>query len=371
MMKEIEVRILVCRECGCILDETEANLVNFHFDDEGYVCDDCLDEYFRCTHCGEYYSYNHEWAEDGMEHICLHCRDNYEICCDCSQIISSNNAYYVDDECYCSSCYNSRINDDLNEIIEEYGYKPEPIFLGDSEDNLYIGVELEVDNGNSYSAADSISGRFYNDIYLKHDGSLEAGFEIVSHPATLDYHKYELGWDDIVSICQNYNMRSHDTKTCGLHSHVSRLFFGYDTDEQDLHIAKLILLINKFWETHIVPFSRRNAFQLDRWAAKPVVDIDVQDTEAQIVDKVKNTKYAGRYQGINLQNEHTVEFRMFRGTLKLNTLIATLQFVDCICRYAKTMKLSDIYTINWSDLFMGKEEQYPELFIYLKDKNLI
>ena len=58
-------------------------------------------------------------------------------------------------------------------------------------------------------------------------------------------------------------------------------------------------------------------------------------------------------------------------TLKLNTFIATLQFVDCICRFAKTMKLSDIYTVDWSDLFSGKESEYPELMEYLKSKNLI
>jgi len=166
-------------------------------------------------------------------------------------------------------------------------------------------------------------------------------------------------------------MKSHDTRTCGLHCHVSRAFFGCDTDEQDLHIAKLILLINKFWESHIITFTRRNPIQLNRWAAKPSVTIEENDTEADIVDKVKNTRYAGRYQGINLQNVETVEFRMFRGTLKLNTLLATLQFVDCICRYAKAMKLSDFYSTDWSDLFVGKETQYPELFVYLKEKELI
>ena len=95
------------------------------------------------------------------------------------------------------------------------------------------------------------------------------------------------------------------------------------------------------------------------------------DTEKDIIDKVKDTKYRGRYQGINLENQNTIEFRIFRGTLKLNTFIATLQFVDCICRYSKSMRLSDIYTVGWSDLFSGKDELYPELIDYLKSKNLI
>lgn len=35
--------------------------------------------------------------------------------------------------------------------------------------------------------------------------------------------------------------------------------------------------------------------------------------------------HGSRYTCVNLTNADTIEFRMFRGTLKLNTLIATLQ----------------------------------------------
>jgi len=369
-MKENKRNETVCMECGCIIAECEATLVNPGCRDEQIVCNDCLNEYFQCSHCGEFYSHNHEWESDSELTVCDKCQENYVVCPDCSEIIHIDHAFYLHNEYYCQNCYESRINDSLNEILEDYSYKPEPIFLGDCTDNLFLGIELEVDCGNSILAASSILEHFH-DVYLKHDGSLETGFEIVSHPATLAYHKYELGWEDITNICSDHDMKSHDTRTCGLHCHVSRAFFGCDTDEQDLHIAKLILLINKFWESHIITFTRRNPIQLNRWAAKPSVTIEENDTEADIVDKVKNTRYAGRYQGINLQNVETVEFRMFRGTLKLNTLLATLQFVDCICRYAKAMKLSDFYTTDWSDLFVGKDEQYPELFVYLKEKELI
>ena len=37
---------------------------------------------------------------------------------------------------------------------------------------------------------------------------------------------------------------------------------------------------------------------------------------------------------MNLTNDDTIEFRMFRGTLKFNTLIATLQLVDRVCDVA-------------------------------------
>lgn len=368
-MKETK-KTITCGSCGQAISAESATLINIGFEDAKLVCSECLEDCFQCAHCGQYFTHRHEWASDNDFIVCTRCQDNYVLCCVCSEIVPENNAYYIRDDSYCESCYEEEIERRESYYIEEYGYKPYPEFLGECSDNLYIGVELEVDYGNVYEASRCLS-KEYSTIYLKRDGSLEKGFEIVSHPATLSYHIHQLGWEDIMDVCLDWNMKSHDTTTCGLHCHVSRLFFGETDDEQDLHIAKLILLIDKFWDNYIVPFSRRHLESLERWAAKPSVNILDTDTEKDIIDKVKDTKYRGRYQGINLENCETIEFRIFRGTLKLNTFIATLQFVDCICRYAKEMKLSGIYTVNWSDLFSGKDMLYPELMNYLESKNLI
>ena len=76
-----------------------------------------------------------------------------------------------------------------NEIIHDYGYKPEPIFYGD--DDMYMGVELEVDfGGESSSNAEDLLciANFPNErMYIKHDGSIEDGFETVTHLISLDY----------------------------------------------------------------------------------------------------------------------------------------------------------------------------------------
>ncbi len=45
----------------------------------------------------------------------------------------------------------------------------------------------------------------------------------------------------------------------------------------------------------------------------------------------------GRYAAVNLCNYSTIEFRLFRGTLKINTFIATLQLVNEICNVAVSM----------------------------------
>ncbi len=40
----------------------------------------------------------------------------------------------------------------------------------------------------------NIGNRINEHIYCKHDGSLDEGFEIVSHPATLEYHTKTILW---------------------------------------------------------------------------------------------------------------------------------------------------------------------------------
>ena len=64
----------------------------------------------------------------------------------------------------------------------------------------------------------------------------------------------------------------------------------------------------------------------------------------------------------------TIEFRLFRGTLKYNTFIATLQFVDTICDVAISMSQNELEELSWSELV--KMIEYPELIQYLKERRL-
>ncbi len=153
-----------------------------------------------------------------------------------------------------------------------------------------------------------------------------------------------------------------------MHVHLNRGFLGKDETEQDLNIAKLIILFDRFWEKYIIPFSRRRYEAIDRWAGKPGLECVTSDTENEIVDKVKWYKSAGRYKAINLMNLGTIEFRLFKGTLKLNTFLASLQFVVVITRFVKSIKLNDIFTVSWSDIFDCTE--YEELNQYLKERKL-
>lgn len=71
---------------------------------------------------------------------------------------------------------------------------------------------------------------------------------------------------------------------------------------------------------------------------------------------------------MNLTNGDTIEFRMFRGTLKSNTLLATLQMVDHICDVALYLSDDELRELSWSSFVGGIKE--PELIQYLKERNL-
>ena len=59
---------------------------------------------------------------------------------------------------------------------------------------------------------------------------------------------------------------------------------------------------------------------------------------------------------------------MFRGTLKLNTLIATLQLVDRVCDVAVSLLDSELKAMSWTTFVSGCTE--PELVQYLKERRL-
>lgn len=64
----------------------------------------------------------------------------------------------------------------------------------------------------------------------------------------------------------------------------------------------------------------------------------------------------------------TIEFRIFRGTLKYNTLIATLQMVNRICDVAICMSDDELRAMSWSEFVSGVTES--ELIQYLKERRL-
>lgn len=332
------------------------------------LCRFCLDsETVVCNTCGERL-WNDSNAGDEDIPLCQPCYDrSYTNCVRCGALLHMDDAHYSEDdpdeeEPLCHTC-NSRSL--VQRGIQDYYYKPDPIFYG--KGNRYMGVELEIDDGGESSSNAkellSIANRSHEHIYCKHDGSLEEGFEIVTHPMTLDYHREGMAWADILHKAVAMGYKSHQAGTCGLHVHVNRNAFGNTEDEQEACIARVLYFFEKHWE-ELLKFSRRTQRQLDRWAAR----YGYKEQPREILEHAKKGYHGGRYTCVNLQNDSTIEFRMFRGTLKLNTLIATLQLVDRICEVAICLSDEEVKNMSWSTFVSGC--QTPELVQYLKERRI-
>ena len=351
----------ICTACGEALPGDQ--LVEF---DGQLLCPSCLRETaVLCDHCGDRI-WQSESVSDNTTTLCQSCFDrHYVSCSDCGSIIHVGDACYPDDdedEPYCRSCLSRQ---GYHKTIHDYYYRPDPIFYGTGP--RFMGVELEIDEGgeNDRKAGlilDSATANGLEHLYIKHDGSLDDGLELVSHPMTLDYHLKEMPWKGILSKCRELGYVSHLANTCGLHVHISRATFGMTEDEQDKCIARVLYFFEKFWE-ELLKFSRRTPRQLDRWAARYGYKEQPQD----ILDHAKKGN-VGRYTCVNLTNTDTIEFRMFRGTLKLNTLIATLQLLDRVCDVALSLSDEEVKAMSWTTFVSGC--QAPELVQYLKERRL-
>lgn len=347
----------ICDHCGQTLTEDEGTLVGMDI-----LCDECIDDYcITCDHCGETI-WTEDSVTDGEINLCRECfNDHYRRCESCDHIIHDDDICWHNDLPYCCNCYDEICED---EEIEDYSYKPDPIFYG--KDDRYFGVELEVDcGGNDNENARTLknlancSGEH---IYIKSDGSIDDGFEIVSHPMTLDYHINNMDWESVLHEAVNMGYRSHQTSTCGLHIHVNRNAFGANQAEQEEVISKILFFIEKHWN-ELFRFSRRSEYNMNRWSAR----YGYEKSGKEILQKAKGMD--NRYVALNLRNYHTIEFRLFRGTLKLNTFIATLQLVNEICRVALLFSEEEIEKTSWS-VFVRDFCQYPELIQYLKERQL-
>ncbi len=347
---------IICTHCDQPVD-CGYELVNGQI-----VCSDCVSHYCCvCDRCGATI-WDSDAFGDEYTNLCRSCYENFYVRCErCECLIHTDDSYEYDGCNYCSECYHDCCNE--NSPIKEYGYKPDPIFYGNS--SRYFGVELEIDIGgrDSEYAQELLDIANYENehIYIKSDGSLNDGMEIVTHPMSLDYHQY-FNWDKIMRKAVALGYRSHQTSTCGLHIHVNRTSLGETHDEQEETISRILYFVEHHWN-EMLKFSRRSESAMNRWASR----YGYEPSPKAILDKAKKGNY-GRYAAVNLCNYHTVEFRLFRGTLKVNTLIAALQLVNEICSAALFMSDDRIQALSWSEFVSGITD--TELIQYLKERNL-
>mgnify|MGYP000144999561 FL=1 len=275
-------------------------------------------------------------------------------------------------------------------MINRYSYKPEPEIgyknANESREHLTFGVELECeprnDGGNvrmdAYELSDRIDEIPGGRTYCKSDGSLSNGVEIVSHPGTLAHHMYVMHWRQIQRTCEKAGFRSHDTDNSGLHVHVGRAQLGSTDAERDETIRKVQVLFI-LYAAELTRFSRRTRSRLNEWAPFRSFGVSPESIRATDGDTLATWAHSSvptheydhnnRYTAVNVTNSATVEIRIFRGTLKRDTLIAAIQLVSNVFEYAMAHDWADIPASTWADVAAYKP--HKELVNYMIARNLL
>ena len=98
----------------------------------------------------------------------------------------------------------------------------------------------------------------------------------------------------------------------------------------------------------------------DSHAASPAVQAER--------DIYTTNTHSGRYIAVNCENAATIEFRLFNGTLKRDTFMATLQLCSNICKYAMTHDFAECLRSDF--LSVALYERYNEIESYLIARGL-
>lgn len=249
----------------------------------------------------------------------------------------------------------------IDSYIENWNYIPKKFIFHkvNTEEELYLGAEIEIDKGGESEVNAKFVMEFMNclaeNVYCKHDGSLVNGFEIVTHPSTFEYYK-QLQYDKLFEWLIEKGYRAHDTTTCGLHIHFNRNYFGENKLEQDLCISKLLYLFEKYWKK-VEKIARRSSCNFARRFY-----LDDNDTPLDLYAK---SRESDKYGAINLKHKDTVEIRIFKGTLNYETFICTLEFVNKMVHIAKETDIYNIQSITWNNIL---EHFSEDLISYIKNR---
>ena len=264
--------------------------------------------------------------------------------------------------------------------IHQFNYVPKYIkhFMhGESEDTtLLLGAEIEVGGNNNISSDNDKNSTVKkciqimngsdsdeeNLIYSTHDSTVQIEFDTM--PCSLEFHKNKMNYREMFEYLDKEGYKGHDCETAGLHIHANRSYLGKSRISQELVISKILYILEKFNDEICVIARRDNEYS---------EFVGSKKEENSLVELYGKYKDHGKRAALNLQHKDTIEFRMFKSTLKYETFILTLEFVKDIIDYAKSVDIEEIELAKWSDLmncFSSELRKYYEFRYQKKVKDI-
>jgi hypothetical protein len=274
------------------------------------------------------------------------------------------------------------MSSDGSRLIHDYSYRPDAIFHSTNKDErLFFGIEIEVEAKDDLRESAEYAHQLESlDLAsLKHDASLHNGFEIVTHPMSHDFFKNEA--QDFFAVMeglrsqQGIRVKSWDTRTCGLHIHISRT--GFSGGAHQHRFLNLVYSNPDFYSTLAGRTSdqwakftdiyqrdyKRDANGERIWNENTGYDLITKRTFKHKLDMERNSD---RYSAVNTLNRETLEMRIFRGSVNGDTIKSQLDLAHASVEYTRNLTVQDVTQgALTSDNFMWyifeHEYLYPEL----------
>lgn len=298
-------------------------------------------------------------------------------CYDCGNDVRRGDSFVADwdNEARCEDChyereseiqeqYDRECREDMGDHINYYSYRPNCVFNdvdwnGESgavatygyvpaKKRLYMGFELEVEvnEGGRGRIADElyydinrVAGKPASVAYMKEDGSLSYGFEIVTHPCSMDFYHAFFPWQAIEGLREK-GVTAWNSRSCGLHIHMSR-----DSFIDERHLWKFIVFIYKNPE-QLIQFAGRNS-SYARFARENFLNFYDYDrnrhSSSTFMEHAKGkSRNDDRYTAVNLQPVATIELRFFRPSLRTETVKAALEFCSALHEYTAQLNTKEV-----------------------------
>ena len=216
---------------------------------------------------------------------------------------------------------------------------------------VYLGCELEYETNNRNRAQLAVGKLMHGHALMKSDGSIRNGFEIVTCPATLDIHL-----DIFKKFYDNIPPDLKIEKNVGMHVHISRKPLS------QLTLGKMTEFLNRPENKLFIAFI---AGRTDNQYAR-------MDSGRNVTYAWRNKNGGDRYNALNLNNQNTVEVRLFATPMNYKEFASRLQFVQALVDYCMPAQSNEsLKKQTHYETFMGwlsnRKRMFPELSYHLKE----
>jgi len=377
-----EVEVKCCIACNGELTDDDTEYTTTGGDT---VCENCM---ITCEKCDSVFTCDDEYNSVGSQIWCQGCLSNDATWCDMCDTYFAGYSYSAEDssDIMCERCFENNTSycepcdtyfiegcrydhDEENDsrTIHDYSYRPDPIFHSseDEQTRLYFGIEIETEvRGGDYGER-RVASEYAQTLeresiaYLKSDGSLECGFEIVTHPLSHSYFMNDASvlWNTIGTLKDRYGMMAWGTKTCGLHIHISRN--GFSGGSHQHRFLQLVYNNKDFYEV----LAGRSS---SHWAKFDDV-LDPNTGKKTFAHKLNRThRDSDRYSAVNTNNRTTLEMRIFRGSLNTRFIKSCIDLAHASVEFTRVMSVPEVRghkldCINLIQYIRERAELYPSL----------